>query len=132
MALTRDDSFETTSGQYQFVRNSKLRQSIRIRDRPLNRKVPPAALIFMKSLEKNTKSIRDPVTSIPLVPKKVDKPSVKKTVSLDIMEMSDFDDFDESTQLIKRRSSKRSSIKGVQKASVKKHQKLNRLINFFL
>lgn len=130
MSLTKEDSADSLSGSqsYQFVRNSKLRQSIRIRDRA-NRKLPPSALIFMKTLEKNTKNITDPVTT--LIPAKVEKPKLKKSFSQDIMEISDYEETDEAP-LIRRMNSKRSSFKGVQKtSSVKKHKKLNRIMSFF-
>lgn len=131
MSLTMEDSTETLSGsQYQFVRNSKLRQSIRIRDRA-NRKIPPSALIFMKTLEKNTKNITDPVTTS-LMPVKVEKTKLKKSFSQNIMQVSDYEDDTDETPLIRRMNSKRSSVKKIQKtASVKKHKKLNRLMSFF-
>lgn len=129
MSVTNDDNVETSfEGQYQFVRNSKLRQSIRIRDRPLNRKLPASALIYMKSLEKNANNIKDPIKTE--LPAKAEKPNVKKSISLDIMEISDQEDSDESP-LIRRKNSKRASVKGVKKSSAKKHKRLNRLINFF-
>lgn len=83
----------------------------------------------MKTLEKNTKNITDPVTT--LIPAKVEKPKLKKSFSQDIMEISDYEETDEAP-LIRRMNSKRSSVKGVQKtSSVKKHKKLNRIMSFF-
>lgn len=50
MSSIKEESFESTPTA--FVRGSKLRKSFRIRQR-LNPKLPPAAVLFMKSLEKN-------------------------------------------------------------------------------
>jgi hypothetical protein len=72
--------------------------------------------------------MKDPV--VPLIPAKVEKPKIKKSFSCDTMETSDFEDSDEAP-LIRRMNSKRSSVKKVQKTSVKKHKKLSQLISFF-
>lgn len=50
MSSIQEESFESTPTA--FVRGSKLRKSFRIRQR-FNPKLPPAAVLFMKSLEKN-------------------------------------------------------------------------------
>lgn len=115
------------SNYYHFVRNSKLRQSIRIRSQ--NRKLPPSALIYMESLKKSTNSLKDPVTT--LIPTKVEKPKLKKTCPKDTMEILDYFEETDESPLIRRGTSKRFSIKGVQKSSVKRSKKLNRLISFF-
>lgn len=57
MSLRKEDSSEMTQG-FKFVRNSKLRQSVRIKNRL---QLPPSALIYIKNLEKNV--VSDPVHS---------------------------------------------------------------------
>ena len=122
--MTKEESEIAESNNYQFVRNSKFRRSIRIQQKVSNKKLPPSALIFMKSLERSTKNIKEPeLTKL--------RPVAEEDFSQEYTNTFDCDETDETVELlIRRKGSKRSSIKRVQKSSSKK-QKLNRFINFF-
>lgn len=112
----------THQGGYKFVRNSKLRQSVRIANR-INRQLPPSALIYMKNLEKTT--CKEPVTST-----EINRPSTEELSSHDSIGHLESEDFSDDSPLLRRMNSKRSSQNKITKKS-KKHNKLTRLFNFF-
>ena len=128
MSLSKEDSFEMTGN---FVRGSKFRKSFRIRHRH-NSKLPPAALIYMKSLEVKTTNeieIKPLIVNVQLksdIRKKDDK-SIKKIRNLS--ELTELDETfgDESTPLL-RKTSSRNSFK---KPTKKYKKKLNKIISFF-
>jgi hypothetical protein len=131
MSLTKEDSFEMAGN---FVRGSKLRKSFRIRHR-YNSKLPPAALIYMKSLEKRNEneintSIKPSIVGVHLksdIRKKDEKPirKIKNTLT----EITELDEIscDDSTPLL-RKTSSRNSFK---KPAKKYKKKLNKIISFF-
>ncbi|CAG9804235.1 unnamed protein product [Chironomus riparius] len=128
MSLTKDDSFEMAGN---FVRGSKLRKSFRIRHRH-NSKLPPSALIYMKSLEKKNSeneintSTKPSIVGVHLksdIRKKEDKP-IRKITNLTELDESICDD---STPLL-RKTSSRNSFKQPTK---KYKKKLNKIISFF-
>jgi hypothetical protein len=53
MPISKDESFELAPTQ--FIRGSKMRKSFRVRQRQ-HPNLPPSAVLFMKSLEKNKAS----------------------------------------------------------------------------
>ena len=128
MSLTKEDNFEMAGN---FVRGSKLRKSFRIRNR-YSSKLPPAALIYMKSLEKKSSeneintAIKPSIVSVHLkseIRKKEDKP-IRKIRNLTELDESVCDD---STPLL-RKTSSRNSFK---KPAKKYKKKLNKIISFF-
>jgi len=131
MSLTKEDSFEMAGN---FVRGSKLRKSFRIRHR-YNSKLPPAALIYMKSLERKTNeseintTMKPSIVSVHLksdIRKKEEKP-IRKIKNL--TEITELDETfcDDSTPLL-RKTSSRNSFK---KPAKKYKKKLNKIISFF-
>lgn len=131
MSLTKEDSSDLSPSV--FVRGSKFRKSFRIRHR-FNAKLPPAALIFMKSLEKN--KVLDKVSTF----ESVKSMSIFYTTTVEVKSQDDLrnasttDDYDHSTEddqmLIKKSPilRRRSSIKNL---SGKKKLKMSKLINLF-
>lgn len=131
MSLTKEDSFEMAGN---FVRGSKLRKSFRIRHR-YNSKLPPAALIYMKSLERKSNeseintAMKPSIVSVHLksdIRKKEEKP-IRKIKNL--TEITELDETfcDDSTPLL-RKTSSRNSFK---KPAKKYKKKLNKIISFF-
>lgn len=132
MALNKDDSFEGVTGN--FIRGSKLRKSFRIRHRH-NSKLPPAALIYMKSLEKKSSeteintAMKPSVVAVHLksdIRKKEDK-LIRKIRNLSELTELDESICDDSAPLL-RKTSSRNSFK---KPSKKYRKKLNKIISFF-
>lgn len=119
MSLRKEENSEMTQGGFKFIRNSKLRQSVRIKNRL---QLPPSALIYMKTLEKNI--VKDPVH--PTTPHQFLVPytSLNKSHSMDFSECEEL--ISDDSPLI-RRISKRSS----KNAIVRKHKSLSTLFNFF-
>lgn len=132
MSLTKEDNFEMAGN---FVRGSKLRKSFRIRHR-YNSNLPPAALIYMKSLEQKKNSeneinttIKPSIVSVHLksdIRKKEEQP-IRKIRNL--TEITELDETfcDDSTPLL-RKTSSRNSFK---KPAKKYKKKLNKIISFF-
>lgn len=134
MSLIKTDSFNSDQEMPEhFVRGMKARKSFRIRHRG-NQKLPPAAIIYMKSLEKtnvNEINITDITSAKSKAPKSDKIRDVKVKAKHMSTEITEFDELecDESMHLLRRTSSikKRNSFK---KPS-KKSKKLNKIINFF-
>jgi hypothetical protein len=111
-----------------FNRNSKLRKSFRIRQRNVN--IPPAAIIYMKKLEKTTFCVDRVNLQIPVNKKCIKKHDIGPQFS---SETIDYDeniiDIDDNVPLVRK-----SSFKGKRKVLKKmrtKHKKLNQIISFF-
>lgn len=131
MSLTKEDSSDLSPSV--FVRGSKFRKSFRIRHR-FNAKLPPAAIIFMKSLEKN--KVLDKVSTFESVksmsifyttPVEAENHDELRTTST----TDDFDPLVEDDQKLIKKSPilrRRSSIKNL---SGKKKLKMSKLINLF-
>lgn len=119
---------EDKSDGHKFVRNSKLRQSVRIKNR--SKQLPPSALIYMKHLEKN--QIKEPA-QVTTSTEKINRHE-KFTSDSQSIDIIDFDDIsNEDAPLISgRMNSKRLSKKGIaKKSSGKKHKSLSRFLSFF-
>lgn len=123
MSLRKEDSSDLPP----FVRGSKFRKSFRIRQR-YNAKLPPAAILFMKSLEKNKVSTFEAVKSKSIF--------YTTTVELEVQDepewtvTDDNDPFADEQKLIKKSPilRRRSSMK---KLSGKKELKMSKLIQLF-
>lgn len=113
-----------------FNRESKLRKSFRIRHR-LNKKLPPAAVIYMKSLEHYQNNKHDSLKSkSTFYVSSVEKPEEEaEDLHVSIIEAFEnlYDDeqklIDDSPVLTRRSSNK--------KKSNRKKIKLNKIIDFF-
>lgn len=118
----------THQSGYKFVRNSKLRQSVRIANR-INRQLPPSALIYMKNLEKT--NCQEPVmtTTVTSTITEINRPT-EKLSRHDSIGHLETEDFSDDSPLLRRMNSKRSSQNKITKNS-KKRNKLTRLFNFF-
>lgn len=126
MALRKEDnnSSEMTPG-YKFIRNSKLRQSVRIKNRL---QLPPSALIYMKTLEKQAaKDPVNPATHQHLVIEPCTLRKSNKSYSMDFSESDELTSDD--SPLIRRLNSKKSCKS--KNLIVKKHKSLSTLFNFF-
>lgn len=124
MTLNKEESFDMAPTT--FVRGSKLRKSFRIRHR-YNSKLPPAAVLFMKSLEHNK------VTKFDTIRGKSIFYTTAANLKKDEEETAEeiFDPLvDEEEHLIKKSPilRRRTSFK---KLSGKKKLKFNEFINFF-
>lgn len=122
MPISKDESFEFAPTQ--FIRGSKMRKSFRVHQR-FNPKLPPAAVLFMKSLEKNKVSNFDTFR-------------VKFNLQVKQEKESDSDCLNESfdplvdeeqplinkTPLLRRRNS-------LKKLAAKKKQRVSSIIGFF-
>lgn len=116
-----------------FVRNSKLRKSFRIRHR-YNPKLPPAAVIFMRSIEAsnnnnfgtiNNKSIF--YQAFAVAKKKNDK---EDSLDISTSSIESFDPIIDEKQLLVRKppaSSQRSSLR----KSKEQKLKITKIFNFF-
>ena len=132
MSLIKEESVELSSN---FIRNSTSRKSFRVRRHRYNSKIPPAAILYMKSLEKCcVNEINTTVkTSHVVIHPKCDNKSSKKLEKLknlskltEIVELDDSISIDDTVPLL-RRTSSRSSFK----KSTRKYKKLNKLISIF-
>lgn len=120
MDITIDESseFQTPAP---FVRGSRLRKSFRIKNRQrYNAKLPPAAIIFMKSLEvKQNSSIHQTLPTT-----KIEPTNSNVTVISDESEF-DFECEDDDVKLIRKQPVH------IYRNSFKKLQKKKRFIDFF-
>ncbi|KAG5680424.1 hypothetical protein PVAND_009932 [Polypedilum vanderplanki] len=138
MSLTREDSFKFDQEMPEhFIRGIRARKSFRIRQR-VNTKLPPAALIYMKSLEKtNVDDIKTSVSSsTPIVQTNLHKTSKKdKRKEMIVQQITEIEEFDETfcdeSMPLLRRSTIGKKNKNSFKKSFRKHKKLNKIINFF-
>lgn len=128
MSLTKEDSSDLMPTA--FVRGSKFRKSFRIRQR-YNSKLPPAAILFMKSMEKNKVN-----TSFETVKGK----SIFYTTAVEV-EMPDEsmcvcnEDYDSVVEDDEQKLIKKSPVlrhrSSIKKLSGKKKMKMSKLISFF-
>lgn len=150
MSLTKEESFE--SAPTPFVRGSKMRKSFRIRQR-YNSKLPPSALLFMKSLEQNKtnkfdtirtkfESNKSPFGSIRSTSGSIKSNSTFYLNISESLEMLDhqqedcdlidsYDPLVDEKQLLIRKSPVLRRRNSIKKLSGKKKLKMNKLISFF-
>lgn len=126
MSLSMEESFELPGI---FIRGSKCRKSFRVRHR--NAKLPPAAILYINSLEKS--NVNDINTSQVVIHPKCDKKnSISKKDAKVLSKLTEIIETEETncddTVPLLRRTSSRKSFK---KPSAKKYKKLNKLISFF-
>lgn len=110
-----------------FVRGSNLRKSVRIKRQRFHNKVPPSALIYMKSLEKTNinETIRRSNSKF-----HIPAPKVDQKIDLEISMISENSEIaiecdDEDVKLISKQPVLRF------RNSFKKFQKKRKLIDFF-
>lgn len=125
MPISKDESFDLAP--VQFIRGSKMRKSFRIRHRCP--KLPPAAILFMKSLEHNETSKLDPIRSKSVFYTSAVEDTLDDSTSLN--ESFDFDPLaDDELPLINKTPvlRRRNSFK---KLPAKKKHKIDSIISFF-
>ena len=122
MSLTRPDSSELPPTT--FVRGSTFRKSFMIRNR--NSKLPPSALIFMKSLEKTKVNQFDSLKAYENISLEESKPTSSNRTSngYELKILEDESPLISKTSAFKRRNSLR-------KSSGKKKLNINKIISFF-
>jgi hypothetical protein len=125
MPISKDESFELAPTQ--FIRGAKMRKSFRVHQRINPKQLPPAAVLFMKSLEKNKASkfetlrIKPKLLSkIMIVAKEEDSESLND--SFDPL-VDEEQPLISKTPILKRRSS-------LKKVKGKKHR-VNAIFGFF-
>jgi hypothetical protein len=133
MSLKREDSFDKEMPEH-FIRGSRARKSFRIRHR-VNAKLPPAAIIYMKSLEKtNVADIKTSVTAVKQANLHIVSKNDKRKEPTLVHQSTEIEDEhlcdDESMPLLRRSSISKTNRKSFKKP-FKKHHKLNKIINFF-
>jgi hypothetical protein len=126
MPISKDESFELAPNQ--FVRGSKMRKSFRIRHR-YNPKLPPAAVLFMKSLEQNKVSNFDTIRSRSVFYTTSTSPedSVEDSVDLD----ESYDPLVEEEQPLIMKTPVLRRRNSYKKYSGSKKLKMNSIISFF-
>lgn len=150
MPLTKEEPFE--SAPTPFVRGSKMRKTFRIRQR-YNSKLPPAAVLFMKSLEQNTTNNFDTIRTkcesfkSPFGPIRSKSGSIKSNSSFylninESLEKFDYQEEDcslidcydplvDETQLLIKKSPNLRRRNSIKKSSGKKKLKISKIISFF-
>lgn len=130
-----EESFELAPAP--FVRHSKLRKSFRIRHR-YNSKLPPAAILFMKSLEQNKVSKFDSIrsrstfyTSINGHVMKCEDEQASESLQTSDNAVDHFDPLADDEQQLLSKSPVLRRRNSVKKLSGKKKLKMNKLISFF-
>lgn len=121
MVLAKEESFELAPAP--FVRGSKLRKSFRIRHR-YNSKLPPAAVLFMKSLEDNKVNKIESIRSKSIFPTTVEKIEDDPTNDMDDQCTDDMEPLIRKSPALRRRKSFKN-LPG------RKKLKMNNLISFF-
>lgn len=137
MQLSMEESFELAPAP--FVRHSKLRKSFRIRHR-YNSKLPPAAILFMKSLEQNKVSKFDSIrsrstfyTSINGQVMKCEDEQASGSLQSSTSDnaVDQFDPLADDEQQLLSKSPVLRRRNSIKKLSGKKKLKMNKLISFF-
>lgn len=129
MPISKDESFELAPTQ--FVRGSKMRKSFRINQR-YNPKLPPAAVIFMKSLEKNKASKFETLRIKPKFTAKITKNITEKEEDSEFFNES-FDPLVEDDQPLITKVPSLRRKNSLKKLSAKKNKtkRVNSIIGFF-
>lgn len=128
MPISKEESFELAPAQ--FIRGSKMRRSFRIRHR-YSPKLPPAAVLFMKSLEHNKVSKFDTTRNESIFYTTIDVSIIQDIIEDPISLDESYDLLaDEQQPLINKTPvlRRRNSFK---KLSGKKKHKMSSIIGFF-